>query len=1505
MRGALCRGFGSVLIFLLGALPILSSAQKNDRFSGDSTKFIGELNTIFFNLADDEKKLIAPFILEFVQKWNSEMFSPSRKQAIYKICNEMVRKKIRPYPDFFNYINSLNVFISSNQPDRYFHPWSDILKKLVAGKNSRSFLAFLDFSIYLFGEDLVYKSSSARWKVKDPAFFFNYDTVPRIDFAATDLVCYSNEDSLLIYKTKGVYYPLTNAWIGQGGRVDWRRAGHDPGKIYGDLDQYRIQMKFARFTADSVSFVYKKYFNQPIIGRYTDKVLADVTEDKASYPRFYSYDKLISIIGLFKNIDYLGGFALEGSRILGSGSKGNDARIYFRKGGKDIILARSKTFVIRPDRINSSMASVAIYLDTDSIYHPGIQLKYLDESEHSEDAKELSFTKDERVATTSPWYDSYHKIEIYTEAVYWKVEGSVIHFKMMKGPGNESKCVFESSSFYSFHRYEKLRGIDDQNPLDIIKRFLERKKTRSFTLEELTKYMSKPVEQVEAHLLVLATRGFLVYDFDDKIATAKDKLFDYVNASNGKSDYDVIFFNSKVTGKSNGLLSLDSFNLRLQGVPSVMLSDSQQVIIYPKNETIILKRGLDFVFDGRIEAGLFDYWADSCAFEYDKFRIDLPKVDSMMFYVKGKTWDPKIGKFPLVRIKTALTNLSGELLIDDPSNKSGLKAIPRYPIFTNRNNAFVYYNKKTIQKGVYRKDKFFFQVSPFTINSLDVVSTDSLKFTGALTSAGIFPTIDEPLKVRPDYSLGFERSTGDSGYMTYGGKGIFTSRIDLSDRGLRGDGSLRYLNSTSLSDDFIFLPDSMKTLAKSFVATEKMGEVECPSVLADSVNEFWHPYRDSLIITSLRKEMIMYNEQLTFGGKLALTPRALKGDGTVKIKDAEMDSKGFDFKRRTFDALIANFRIKSYDLADLTISTKNYQTHFDLDKRKGEFKSNVGISKVEFPINKYICSMDRFDWLIDSEEILLANEQSRMKIVDSLSYSQLIDVAYTGSEFISVHPLQDSLKFFAAKATYNLRTNVINAYEVRIVKVADAAVYPDSGRVRIFKDAQMEVLKNAGIIVSTKNRYHNFFGADVSIASRKNYTGNGIYNYKDRAGELEQIKFDHIKVDTSGQTIAEGNIPDTSNFKLSPEFAFKGDVILRANEKSLTFEGGFQPTNICFRNKSEWVKFTAPVDPMKVQLPVSNPVKNINNETVNLGLMFYREGRVSPTFFKRKNSFSDSMMVTSSGFIEYNMAANEFRIASREKLANRSNVPGSYVSLNTYNCMLHGEGKINLGLNADPLIVESFGTIDYFVIPDSLRAHLALSFDFPFSEDALTKFSAALNSINLSAVNLATSPYSSAMESLMEKKEADRLKGEIELVGKYKKFPEQLARTLFFADVKFRFDTTRKSYISYGPIGIANVGKTQVARYVKGIIEFTKKQNGDDFTIYLELTANDWFFFNYRNKIMQVISSDLNFNDIITRDVQSKNEINRLKKLAKGYRYSISTNRKKSDFLRNFEPEQE
>jgi len=122
--------------------------------------------------------------------------------------------------------------------------------------------------------------------------------------------------------------------------------------------------------------------------------------------------------------------------------------------------------------------------------------------------------------------------------------------------------------------------------------------------------------------------------------------------------------------------------------------------------------------------------------------------------------------------------------------------------------------------------------------------------------------------------------------------------------------------------------------------------------------------------------------------------------------------------------------------------------------------------------------------------------------------------------------------------------------------------------------------------------------------------------------------------------------------------------------------------------------------------------------------------------------------------------------------------------------------------------------------------------------------------------------------------------------------------------VQMKWDTMTASYVSFGNIGIASIGKTQMNRYVKGIIEFTKKRNGDEFTFYLEIAKDEWFFFNFRNNVLQALSSDLEFNDIVRKEAQSKSEQKRVGNMVKGFAYTVSTERKKRDFLRKFQTEE-
>jgi hypothetical protein len=193
-----------------------------------------------------------------------------------------------------------------------------------------------------------------------------------------------------------------------------------------------------------------------------------------------------------------------------------------------------------------------------------------------------------------------------------------------------------------------------------------------------------------------------------------------------------------------------------------------------------------------------------------------------------------------------------------------------------------------------------------------------------------------------------------------------------------------------------------------------------------------------------------------------------------------------------------------------------------------------------------------------------------------------------------------------------------------------------------------------------------------------------------------------------------------------------------------------------------------------------------------------------------------------------------------------------------------------------------------------------LSLDFFFAENAMKMIHESLAKTNLAGVDLGKDKYKQALGEMLGIKEADERITEISLYGGMKKLPSELNHTLLLADVAFKWNPVTNSFVSVGDIGIGNMDKNQINKFVKGYIEITKKRSGDIMDIYLELSDNEWYYFNYSRGLMQSISSAPAFNDVITQTKPDK----RTQKGEKGeetYRYNISTVKKKKDFIRRME----
>ena len=1485
--------------YLLVFLVLLVSAQRSfaqlnpiKQYTEDPIKFLEEVRTMF-EVTNMDKKEIKEFMERFTAVWNKPKYNDNLKKATYTVCNLMVKKKIRILPDYKNYLTSVMNFVNSDQSEANFSAWQGCIVKILGG-SVKNYSEYLEMSENLFATNTFYKSSVVEYASSNNNYKFEYDDVPKVIFPSLNLRIFNNQnDSGVVYNTKGVYYPDKGIFIGQGGKVNWKRTGLEENMVWAELGRYEIILKTSGFTADSAAFYNKNYFQKSIQGRVTEKVVSEKGSN-ISFPRFDSYNKRMQIPNIAKDVDYDGGFSMRGAKFLGSGDKEKDANLFFKRNGQKFLIVGAKMIGITAEKLTAENANFKIFIDKDSIVHPSVNMKFMVKD------RALSLIRTNSGISKSPFLNSYHKLDMYFEELVWKIDETILDLRMLVGNTQEDGN-FESSNYFRNDSYDGLQGMDQVNPLIQIRDFVKKQGgLRDFTGTEYAQYLKFSPRDVLPALVHLSGLGLITYDAEDDEVHVNDKVFNYIEARAAKIDYDVIRFSSVVRGKSNATINLVNYDMNIYGVRQIFMSDSQNVTIFPAEQKIILKKNRDFIFEGVIRAGRFDLFGKEFSFEYDKFVLNLLNVDSVRIMVKSIEPDA-YGEFPLVKVKTVIEKINGSLEIDNPLNKSGRKPFSKYPIFNSFKDSYAYYDKKSIQNGKYPRDKFYFHLDPFTIDSLDNFSNEGLFFKGEFVSAGIFPIFKETLKLQPDYSLGFINKSPSNGYPAYGNKGVFTNDVKLSNQGLRGDGTLNYITSISKSKDFIFFPDSTNAIAQTFDVTEQKTDPEFPQVHGEDVKLHWMPYKDNMNAWNNKdKKFTAFNKQSEFTGLLNVSPKILTGSGTADFNTAKLDAHLVKFKSMSFDSDTADFALKALAEATIAFSTVNVNAHVDFEKRMGEFKSNGKGSIVKFPVNQYICFMESFKWYMDDATIELGDSKAGAAAADTKR-----DLDLEGPEFISVHPKQDSLRFQAPSAKYDLKKFVISARNVKYINVADAQVYPDSGNVYVDKNAVMRTFTNAKIVANTVTKFHNLYNCTVNAYGRKSYAGSGSYDYIDELSTKQTFYFSNISVDTTFQTYAETNIPETAKFTLSPNYDYKGRVKLKASNTFLVFDGAARISHDCPGMPKTWFKFESEIDPNSIYIPIAKDLFDASDKSIAASLMIAKDSlSFYPAFLSPKTSKSDISVLPSSGYLFYDKTSSEYRISNKEKLVERA-LPGNYLSLNTALCKIYGEGKIDLGADLGQVKIESFGNATHLLMNDSTKFEMIMSFSFFFDDGALEKMAEdILGNKDLLPVEAARPVYEKGLREMLGKEAADKLISQLNLYGSFKKLPDELRKTLVLSDVKMRWNKDTRSYTSIGKIGIANINKTQINKYVNGQIEIVKKRTGDIITIYLELDYNNWYYFNYTREDMLAVSSNEVFNTII-KELKSDKRKNAGVGGLPDYNYNICPPSKKTQFLRkNQAPEE-
>ena len=1330
------------------------------------------------------------------------------------------------------------------------------------GAKPKAVMEYVDFCESLFADRLLYKSNTSEWRfdaktqfrltVENGQPLVWFDTPANLHYA-------SAKDEGVIKGTTGYYDYKECLWHGDGGRIDWTRTGLGAEACYAELGKYKAETKFPKFTADSARLVNTHYFSEPVVGRVEEQLANVMEPEKYSYPRFRSYKRDFVIKDILPDVDYSGSFMMNGAKFITSSTK-NPASLVFRQNGRTRLSVTSLKFTFTADRMVSENATVALYLgEEDSISNTGITVRY-NATEHK-----LTLINDPKRNFFSPYNDSYHELDIYCDVIEWKTTGTELEFSNLTAGGSVGTASFESSNYYTYRKAREIQGIDEVSPVRRVYEFAEGY-SYNFPLKAFSNDIGLDMSQTMLMIHNLARHGLVSYNELTGRVQVNPKLEDYVKASAKAKgfDYDAITLESSTKG-ANARLSLDDYLLKMRGVKQFVVSDSQRVVVYPRGGTLSVGRNRTISFNGRIDVGRFIMFVTDADFSYERFSFELPHVDSLFFYVPEFN-NPDTDHM----VMTPLYNLVGSLRVDKPDNHCGLTKNKEYPIFESRENSFVYYDKQDIRGGQYLRERFYYTLHPFTINSLVDFVTDELQFNGVLTSGGIFPDITYPLSVQRDYYLGFQVETPQGGYPAYGGKGTYNKRISLDHYGLQGSGDLDYLTSTTRSKSFLFLLDSMSASTDTFFVREEQGY---PDIRGGKLSQRWHPYADSMAVATTAKgrPFRMYRNDASFRGRVDLMPKGATAAGTANVKEGTLVSNRFELLAMEMNAEVSDFSLYSNTLKNTAFSAKHVRSHVDYEKRTAELKMPDGPARTELQPVRQEAYADLFEWNMDRKVLDIVNStRETSEGMDAMDIRMRIQKRgdLPGVRFVNTDSEAKGLTYNSLRSTYNYEKGELSSQGVFIINVADAAIVPAADSIHVSKGGKMRQLSAAQLVFNRDSAWHYVTGADLTIASADSFTGKGYIDYRNDTKKVQRLYLNSITVTPRGVTMARGDISDSASFTISSAFGFAGKVRFEGSQRWPFFEGGVRLIQPCIpKEQLGLLAYADYTDPDHVHVPVPELATDWHGRRIATAILLDKNSLRPQAAFLTADKVADNELLSAHGVLTYLGDRKQYMIGSEAKVSNPDGVVAPYVAMSTADCIVEGEGPVNLSLKRTQASFYSYGTASVG-IQDNTQDHLTTVFGltFPIAADVVEAMAANLkDDLRLSTVAGTTNPE--MRHAMMYHLGADKGAGVYALyssTGKINEIPEAMKSMLLFDNIRWQYNPAVGLYYD-GKVGLVAMGDKTLGLEVKLKAQISKRGTSQQMIFYVEAAKDHWYFFKYDlgSQELTVYSSDGTWADLI------------------------------------------
>ncbi len=1276
----------------------------------------------------------------------------------------------------------------------------------------------------------------------------------------------SANDSAVFGPSTGHVSLREGTFLGKGGKFSWEMVG--AADIYAEFAEYSFNVVNPRITVESATLHDESRLKKPVRGVFEYRATRRPAGKPATYPRFVSRGDDAVLRNSRKSITYRGGFSLAGTNVFSTSLTGKPAQLYVAYQDKPAFRASSKRFILNDSVVTARVAEFSLSLGRDSLYHPGVRFRY------SDDAGALRVERADGTPFASlPYADSYHKMNIWAEGLRWDFPKEKVELYKIVGK-SEIPVRLESFDYYRKQRFQGIAEEVGFQPIIMAANYMQTRKVSSFSPYDLANQYKQKANIMRNALERLTLDGYFDSNPEADLYRLSRKGMMYLMASLDKGDYDNFQIISQFQANSevaNATISMKDTLLTVLGVEQFVVSDSLKIVAIPDDKQVVIGKGRNFTLNGKLQASNYKFAGSGLTFNYDKFFVNLDKADSITYtprdkYAKGMS--SEVGG-------SMKYEKGGTFYLSDPKNKSGIQKGGKSPRMVVPTGMTVYFDQPERKNMVY-DSAVFFKVPKLDYDGLD---QRDVVFLGTFNSDGMLPPIQTILKSMDDNSLGFEYKSSTP-LKLYNSKSTFktTKPLTMDNSGLRGAGVISHLSATIPAEEMLFTADSL--LASGSEASLKeatVGEAYFPKVDLKNYSLRWFPKSDSMFVVTQGNSFDFYAGTTHLEGGLLLRSAGLFGQGILKRKDAELASQDIKFNKAGFIARKAKLSIgadKEKPTRPILVGN-NVDVNFNIAKNYADLTTEsagfgTDSSTMEFPYAAYRTSINKARWNIADKTIAMKGD-------------------VTNSTFTATASEQQGLAFNGSAALYEIDKMTLNISGVPFVRTADVKIVPDKGMVSVKRNGQMAEFKNARIEIDTLNSSHRMKDATIRIGSRNQFEGSATYQYVTSRKDTFNIKMENFELREASTppvggrrgrkeapvvapgtfyTTAQANVTDGEQFMLAPMIQYKGSAYLVAYEPALRLEGQVRPMLKPRPDlASSWIALaeSATDSTGAISIKVDEKLKNEIEQPLFAGLHYRSGGGIYMSFVSPKFTERDQDIYTARGELAYDDESEAFRIVPP---------PGADGLINEANTFVFDDKK-GLASFVGPLkitatdLIKASGLVNVQV--DSARYEmntlllLNLPALVPLAPDMATKIvQTNLDEQNSDPAEDDPDRLNTKLAALLGQKVAD------EYVAKtaagYKPLYEAslaLDVPLVLSNVALRWSDVHGAYFSTGRIGISNFGRADINAQVEGQMELRRTDRGDEFSLYIELSPDVWYFMDYAQGQLGVVSSDINFNDQI------------------------------------------